>query len=420
MKVYLDTIGCRLNQSEVEHMAGLLFAAGHEIVSSPSQAEAIIINTCAVTSQAAADSRQLVRKSAALPGVAVYATGCWATLEPGAAAGLGNAVQVVANDAKDSLVPQKLLQGEAAEHLGRGMLPGKKARTRAFIKTQDGCDNACTYCVTRIARGRSVSVPAEDVIKDIEIASRQGVREIVLTGVNLGSWRSETDTGLRLVDLVGRILTNTTIPRIRLSSLEPWDLDEQFFELWRDPRMCRHLHLSLQSGSDRMLRRMGRKNTAAVYKALVERARAVAPQMAVTTDIIAGFPGETEGDFEHTLEFIRDLPFSGGHVFSFSARPGTAASTMAEQVPGKTIKARAAVLRQSFEDLAASYRQQFVGDELAVLWEGAKKIGDYWRMSGLTDNYIRVHAMTDTDLTNQINMVSITGSEPGSLTGKIA
>ena len=332
MKVFLDTVGCRLNQSEIEAMARQFRAAGHEIVAGAGDADLVVVNTCTVTSQAASDSRQKVRQAVRLGADQVVLTGCWSTLEPEQALALPNVHKIFPNDQKDELVKDLLGLPEPEfelEPLARQPLPGIHMRTRAFTKVQDGCDNHCTFCITTLARGEGLSRSIPDVMKDIQAALLGGTREIVLTGVHLGSWGNDRagKTG-KLTDLIHTILAETDVPRLRLSSLEPWDIDEDFFGLWQDPRLCRHLHLPLQSGSAGVLRRMARKVTPRSYADLLAAARNAIPGIAITTDLIAGFPGETEEEFAETLEFVENMEFSGGHVFTYSARAGTAAAGM--------------------------------------------------------------------------------------------
>src|SRR6266540_4710133 len=267
MKIYLDTIGCRLNQAEIESMAGQFRIAGHEIVASPEQAELAVVNTCAVTNDAASVSRSKIRQISRAGVDEIVATGCWATLQPKEAAALPNVLHVVPNNRKDQLAAETLnlepsslnLSSFDLEPISRQPLPGLHRRTRAFIKVQDGCDNHCTFCITTVARGEGRSRPVADVILDIQSAVDGGTKEIVLTGVHLGSWGY--DFGKHLRDLINAILWETDVPRLRLSSLEPWDLDADFFSLWADKRLMPHLHLPLQSGCESTLRRMARKTT---------------------------------------------------------------------------------------------------------------------------------------------------------------
>ena len=416
MKIYLDTIGCRLNQAEIEQMASQFRAAGHEVIESAAGADLAIVNTCAVTSDAAADSRQLIRHIARAGVGQVIATGCWATLQPKEAMALPNILRVVSNQQKDNLVANALnlpdssfifhLSSFDREPLERSPLPGLHRRTRAFIKVQDGCDNACTFCVTTIARGEGKSRPLADVVRDIQFALAGGTKEIVLTGVHLGSWGQEW--GYHLRDLVAAILRETDTPRLRLSSLEPWDLDASFFDLWRDSRLCKHLHLPLQSGARTVLRRMARKTTPESFRELVMSARTVMPEVAITTDVIAGFPGETEEEFSETLEFVREMDFAGGHVFTYSPRPGTAAAKMRGQVRPEVGKKRNAVLRETFEESSKIYRQKFIGRRLSVLWESVTELDEWgWQMEGWTENYLRVRASASSPRWNEVDEVEL-------------
>lgn len=423
MNIYLDTIGCRLNQAEIERYARQFRAAGHTLVASPEEADWVVVNTCAVTAAAASDSRQKIRQAQRLGAKNVAVTGCWSTLRPEQAAALPGVRRVVPNAQKDRLVPDLLqIEPEAfeLEPVEREPVPGARLRTRAFIKVQDGCDNRCTFCITTVARGAGRSLAVAEVLSEVRAAIGGGAQEVVLTGVHLGSWGQDLDTPQHLSDLVRQILALGDLPRLRLSSLEPWDLDEDFFSLWADRRLCRHLHLPLQSGSAATLRRMARKTTPESFARLVAAAREAIPQVAITTDIITGFPGETEAEFAETLAFVRQMGFAGGHVFTYSAREGTAAARMAGQVPHALRKERNAQVRAVLNEASASYRAQFVGQELPVLWETATALGpEGWTLSGLTDNYLRVNALAPQPLWNQITPVKLEGVEGEALRGRV-
>ena len=409
MKIYLDTIGCRLNQSEIETMARQFRAAGHEIVATAELAEMAVVNTCAVTTEAASDSRSKIRHIARAGVNEIVATGCWTTLQPQRALELPNVLHVVTNDRKDHLVTDVLkLPSETfdLEPLSRQPLPGLHRRTRAFIKVQDGCDNQCTFCITTVARGESRSRHIADVILDIRSALAGGAKEIVLTGVHLGSWGY--DFGMHLKDLIQAILRETDTPRLRLSSLEPWDLDASFFLLWTNNRLMPHLHLPLQSGSAATLKRMARKTTPESFRQLVAAARDVMPDVAITTDIIAGFPGETEAEFAETLDFVREMDFAGGHVFTYSARPGTGAARMKGQVKTGLRKRRNHILHAALEESAKSYRKKFIGHKMAILWESTSEMGEWgWRMEGYTENYLRVQAFAPSPRWNELDEVHL-------------
>ncbi len=440
MKIFLDTIGCRLNQAEIESLARQFRAAGHEIVATAAEADLAVVNTCTVTAEAASDSRAAIRRAKRLGAGDIVVTGCWATLEPDKAASLPGVTRIVPNLQKDSLaadllgLPQEFFD---LEPIARQPLPGLHQRTRAFIKVQDGCDNACTFCITRLARGASRSRPLDEIVTDIDSALNGGAQEIVLTGVHLGSWGLDFQPARRIPDLVSALLARTSAPRLRLSSLEPWDLEADFFSLWHDPRLCRHLHLPLQSGSASVLRRMARKTAPDSFAALVQSARAAIPEVAITTDIIVGFPGETDEEFAETLEFVKSMQFAGGHVFSYSARPGTPAARMKGQVRGDApspvlepglsrrnrdyhaVKARSATLRTVLAESAEAYRRKFIGKTMPVLWEATSILTDEgWQIEGLTDNYLRVTAIAAEPRWNRVDAVHLTDLRENGLTGK--
>jgi threonylcarbamoyladenosine tRNA methylthiotransferase MtaB len=423
MKIYLDTVGCRLNQSEIESYARQFRAAGHTVLPTPGEADLVVINTCTVTNAAASDSRQKIRQAARSGAEEIVVTGCWSTLEPHSAASLPSVSKVIPNANKDTLVSDYLQVSAETfdlEPLAREPLPGARLRTRAFIKVQDGCDNRCTFCITTLARGAGRSRTLEDVLGDVKWALDGNTQEIVLTGVHLGSWGVDLSPNLHLQDLVAFILKNTNIPRLRLSSLEPWDLDADFFNLWEDPRLCRHLHLPLQSGCEETLRRMARKTTPKSYTRLVESARAVVPDIAITTDIIVGFPGESSEEFAKSLAFVKQMGFSGGHVFTYSARPGTIAANLPNQVPFAERKDRNAQIRTVLAESASAYQGNFLGKTLPVLWESASALGpDGWHLNGITDNYLRVNALAPTQLWNQITPVYLTGIDSNGFQGQL-
>ena len=412
MKIYLDTIGCRLNQSEIEAYARQFRAAGHALVASPDQADLVVINTCTVTAEAASDSRQKIRQAARAGVEEIVVTGCWSTLNPQQAAALPGVRYVVPNAVKDTLVPDLLhipVDAFDLEPVEREPIPGARLRTRAFIKVQDGCNNRCTFCVTALARGGGHSRPVAEVLADIRAALRGSAQEIVLTGVHLGSWGHDFATSQQLHILVQAILKQTEVPRLRLSSLEPWDLDENFFRLWEDPRLCRHLHLPLQSGCTVTLQRMARKTRPDAFAALVAAARAAIPDVAITTDIIVGFPGEDEAEFTESLAFVHAIQFAGGHVFTYSERPGTAAARMTPRLPHPIRKERNARMRTVLDEAAAIYQRRFMEKELGVLWESATTLGPQgWELSGLTDNYLRVSTLSPRRLWNKISPVRLT------------
>jgi len=421
MKIYLDTIGCRLNQAEIETMARQFRVAGHEVVAAPEFADMAVVNTCTVTTQAASDSRSKIRNIARAGVGQIFPTGCWTTLQPSEAASLPNVLKIIPNINKEKLVPEILnLPADTfeVEPISRTPLPGLHHRTRAFIKVQDGCDNHCTFCITTIARGEGRSRPLLEVIDDISSALAGGAKEIVLTGVHLGSWGQEVGRHLR--DLVKAILRDTDTPRLRLSSLEPWDLDADFFSIWEDDRLMPHLHLPLQSGSESTLKRMARKTTPDSFRKLVKAARGMIPNVSITTDIISGFPGESDREFAETVAFVREMDFAGGHVFTYSPRPGTGAGKMKGQIRPEVGKKRNHNLQDALEMSANAYRRKFLGRRMSVLWESTSEFGEYgWQMEGWSGNYLRVTALASSPRWNKLDEVELVELNGGVLSGVI-
>ncbi len=423
MKISLNSIGCRLNQAEIEKFANQLVRAGHELVPSEEQADVVILNTCTVTNHAASDSRGMVRRSLKNQPGRIIVTGCLSTLDPDSIAKIDPSVMIIDNNDKDNLVNQvipPIRDLRPPEHVTRVNIPGMRHRTRAFIKAQDGCDNFCTFCVTRLARGKSRSVSADVIIKDVLYAENSGVKEVVLSGVQLGSWGSDLVPQKTISDLVKSVLAATTNVRVRLSSIEPWGIPGDFFQLWNEERICRQLHIPLQSGSDRILKKMGRKNTTAGYKRLVDTIRKICPEIAITTDILVGFPGESSDDFDETCVFMKSLNFAGGHVFTYSPRPGTVAAMMKNQIPHVQKAERSRFIRSLLMDLQQKYYRCFLQKELDILWESAQQQENgSWRLKGISDNYIRVYATYPKNLCNQISKVCMIEAAPSGIFGNI-
>ncbi len=425
MRVYLESTGCRLNQSEIETLGRQFERAGHVLAATVEDADLCVVNTCAVTGEAARTSRTLIRRmNRANPGVPIVATGCYAHLAPTAVAALPGVERVVDNLDKERLLPLVLgPAGEVApfdrEPLARESRPGALGRTRAFVKVQDGCDNRCAFCVTTIARGPGRSRSPEEVIAEIAQLAAMGYQEAVLTGVHLGSYGHDWGNRAGLAKLVREVLRRTTIARLRLSSLEPWDIPPEFFRLWDDPRLCRHLHLPLQSGCDATLRRMARHTRQAAFGELVAAARTRIPGLGISTDIIVGFPGETDDEFEASYAFAREMDFMKLHVFRYSARPGTAAARMAGQVPEPAKRERSARMLSLSDEGGRRFAGRFVGQVMPVLWEqvvGAS--ADGFHNAGLTDNYLRVSLTAPEVLTNQITPIRLTRVEDQTLVGE--
>jgi threonylcarbamoyladenosine tRNA methylthiotransferase MtaB len=392
-----------------------------------------------VTSGAVKDSRKRVNALHRVNQAArIAVTGCWATLEPAVAAAQPGVALVAGNSQKELLAT--LLEPWSAEFTDPASLAhmqpdgnpfaqwdahaeeysaveSRVARTRTFVKVQDGCNNRCTFCIVTALRGDSRSRPLADVVAEVRQAVLTGVQEIVLTGVHLGAWGRDLpgNAAVTLYELVAALLEQTAIARIRLSSLEPWELAPGFFELWQrwPGRLCPHLHLPLQAGTDAQLRTMARRCTTASFRQLVAAARCAIPHLMITTDLIAGFPGESDADFEEGLRFVKEMRFAHAHLFPFSARSGTAAARFGGQVAAPVKKERLQQLQRVVAETGRQERLEQLGRVRPVLWEGeGRRLTDepgalLW--SGLTDNYLRVLASAPAglDLHNKMTPVQL-------------
>jgi len=426
VQVRLESIGCRLNIGEIEAMARSLAKAGHRVVGPGAPAELCILNTCTVTAIASRKSRQLIRQlKKTNPSAAVIVTGCDAELAPSEMVEIGVDL-VVGNAQKEQLLElaeaEGLLDTASTDPDDQELFePGDSTRTRAFLKVQDGCNNRCTFCVITIARGVGRSVPADAIMEELNELQRTGYREVVLSGVHLGSYGHDLGDQRGLQDLVERALTETAVERLRLSSLEPWDLDAEFFEVFTNPRLLPHLHLPLQSGCDETLKRMARRTSRAEFSKLVHDARRAVPGLAISSDIIVGFPGETDEEFEQSITLVEELAFSRLHIFRYSRREGTPAEKMTAQVSGPFAQERSRRMHALAADLEHCFNSGLVGHTVDVLWETAEDHGDALRWSGLTPNYVRVTATTslDEDLLNIVTPTTITEVVPGGVVGRI-
>jgi threonylcarbamoyladenosine tRNA methylthiotransferase MtaB len=395
MRVHLTTLGCRLNEAELQTWARGFCAAGHRLVSRPAEADLLVINTCAVTAEAMRKSRQAIRRlQREQPDARLVASGCFATLHQEETARGLRVDLVVRNAEKDRLVELAAHNAEPAtrrlsDTTGDDLLFPRR-RTRAFVKVQDGCRYRCSYCIVTVARGEERSRRIDEVVAEIRHLGEQGVQEAVLTGVHLGGYGAGLGTNLSA--LVWAVLTETQIPRLRLSSVEPWDLPEDFFGLFRNPRLMPHLHLPLQNGSDAVLRRMARRYRTECFARLAQRARREVPDLNLTTDIIVGFPGETEAEWQETLRFVTGIGFAHIHIFPFSARQGTRAARLPNPVDPAIVKARAHELRTVAQRAQCKVLQGFRGRTLPVLIEGRSEPAGAGRLRwwGYTPNYLRV------------------------------
>ncbi len=439
-KVYLSALGCKLNESELESWARGFTGEGCEIVDSPAKADICVLNTCTVTHVAARKSRQTARQLArANPNARLVLTGCYASTAPEEARALPNVALIVPNAQKDRLVqmaysilpiadctisaiPTAINSQPSLVFQSLPLAPlHASQRTRAFVKIQDGCNMSCTYCIIPLARGRESSRPMDEIVSEVNSLVAAGYKEIILTGVQISVYENSGDKLHGLRDLVAAILAETDVSRLRLTSIAPWDLDQSLLDLFSDARLCRHLHLSLQSGCDTVLRRMRRPYTTAQFARAVELAREKIPDVGITTDVIVGFPGESEVEFEQSLRFVEQMGFSRAHVFPYSARAGTLAATLPLHVADAVKDARARQMQAVANASARAFARKFVGRTMRVLWENAEQMSDdrkqttdtgrktedghpsfvVRRWSGHTDNYIRVFANSTDNLRNQ-------------------
>ena len=413
-RVALDSLGCKLNQAETELLARQFAEAGYRLVAPTDKADIYVLNTCTVTHIADRKSRHKLRLAHRRnPDARLVAIGCYAERAPRELEPIAGVDLILGNARKWQLLR---LLGDSAG-LGRSVHPDlagqsdNGGRTRAFIRVQDGCRNFCAYCIVPLVRSREESVPVEQVVAEVGERVAEGYQEVVLTGTEIGAYR---DNKVNLAGLLERILGETGITRLRLSSLQPPELSPGLVGLWHSRRLCPHFHLSLQSGSDGVLSRMKRRYATADYQQAVSTIRHVLPEAAVTTDVIVGFPGETDEEFRETLDFCRQMRFARIHVFPYSPRPGTAAATMPRQVSEKIKKQRSQQMLALAEETAQEFQQQFLGKTMEVLWE--KKTGSVW--SGLTGNYIRVYARARGDLTNRLLPVKLVKSYRDGLWGE--
>lgn len=394
-----------MNQAETEELAQRFLAAGFRIVSINDAADAYVINTCTVTHIADRKSRQIIRQAKrSNPAALIAATGCYVNASPDDVQNVGHIDLLVNNKDKPRIaeIISEALGVWQDAHTPPAEWP--HSRTRSFIKIEDGCNKLCSFCIVPLARGRERSVPPDDVIRTVNERVALGHKEVVLTGVHIGAYGKDLKSKPRpnLNALVEAILTRTNVSRLRLSSIEPMDFTPEMLAIWRNPRVCRHVHLPLQSGSDTVLKRMRRRYTAARFAEIVAQIREAIPDVAITTDIIVGFPGETDDEFQQTYCFAEEVAFAGIHVFKYSPRRGTLAATMPDQVPYETKKARSEALIQLATASSRAFAKRFIGQVVDVLYESEIINGSERVWEGLTDNYLRVHTASERDLANQI------------------
>ena len=427
MRIALYTLGCKVNQYETQAMEQELTTQGHELVAFEEPADAYIINTCSVTAVSDKKSRQMIRRAKKMnPHAIVAACGCYAQTHTDEVAalvidlvgGTGQRMEFLrqllaaAEEKRQRVLVDDALHRHEFEVLPAG---GQMSRTRAMLKVEDGCRNFCSYCIVPFARGPVRSLPVAEAVRQTEQLAAEGYREVVLTGIEISSWGQDLSGEQSLVDLLEAVSEAAGDMRLRLGSLEPRTITEDFCRrASRLKNLCPHFHLSLQSGCDETLRRMNRRYDTARYLESVALLRAYFSGVAVTTDLITGFPGETEEEFEKTLAFLRRCAFAQIHVFPYSIRPGTRAAAM-EQVPKSVKEARAARAGQVAAELHEKYLRSCVGQIFPVLFEQAGEDGCF---VGHAPNYMEVAAAGE-NLHNCLRSVRITGVDGSVLKGEI-
>lgn len=395
--IYLDVLGCKLNQAETEKLSSELEACGCTLVSSVEEADVYILNTCTVTHVADRKSRQLLRSAKRKnPRVLVLALGCYPEAARGEIEALKEVDYVFDNKEKKNLIELIRTKGILDGEVSGGDFEFKRSRSRSFIKIQEGCENFCTYCIVPYVRNEVLCVKPDEIIKEIKQKELNGYKEVVLTGTEIGNYRFGS---VGLAELVKRVLKETSIERIRLSSLQPNHINRELISLWEDKRLCPHFHLSLQSGSDSVLKRMGRCYETKEYAEAVALIRRHVKDAAITTDVIAGFPGETEKEFLESYGFCEKMQFARMHIFPYSKRAGTKASKMEGHVAEKVKKERANKMLALAKRSAQAFGSGYIGAVMEVLWEG-KTANGLWQ--GLTGNYIRVYTKSEKDLENKV------------------
>ncbi|MCX8073412.1 MAG: tRNA (N(6)-L-threonylcarbamoyladenosine(37)-C(2))-methylthiotransferase MtaB [Candidatus Binatia bacterium] len=422
----ITTLGCKVNQYDTVAIAQALRRRGCEIVEFPRFADVYIVNSCTVTDRADSESLRLARRARRLnPQALVVLTGCFAQVAPQRAAipevdvvvglnRLAELVEIVCGDRPLArVVVSDLRQTRKVRTVGVGT---DSSRTRAFLKVQEGCDLFCSFCIVPMARGASRSVPPRAVVEQYDLLASIGVREIVLTGVHLGSWGHDLSPRLELADLVEMLLERDRVPRLRLSSIDPPEITPRLLHLFETaPALCPHLHVPIQAGVDSVLRRMRRRYDTELVRACLTEIRSRLPHAAIGTDVIAGFPGETEAEFEEGRAFFESLPLTYLHVFPYSPRQGTTAAKLPEQVPRTTVLHRARELRAQGERKRAAFARMFIGQKLKVLFEDRESDGGW--SQGYSRNYQRVRVPTRIP-GNSERDVEIVACEKGQLIGR--
>ena len=416
--VAIHTHGCKLNQADSQALARRFREAGYRVVGPSAAADVVVLNSCTVTAAADAKARQYLRAARRRnPGAVVVATGCYAQRAPADIEALPEVSLVIGNTGKTGLVEsvhavlnKSLSESGKSRSADPLILSGTKnpARTRAMVKIQEGCDQVCAYCIVPKVRGRERSIPPETIIAEINRHAAEGYREVALTGTQLGTYGFDL-SGVNLQLLLERILSETAVERVRVSSLQAHEITAPLLELWSDSRLMPHFHIPLQSGCDTTLRAMRRRYSTSQFAASVELVRRMYPHAGITTDIIVGFPGESDDDFAASLDFATAMRFSDIHAFPYSPRPGTSAAYSRVQVAEPEKRARMGEMLDLSAESAIRFRESQLGAVRPVLWERASGSGSVW--SGLTDNYLRVRAACGSTLSNRITNARLTSLE---------
>jgi threonylcarbamoyladenosine tRNA methylthiotransferase MtaB len=433
LKVAITTLGCKVNFFDSAAMGESLRGGGFEVLPFPASADIYIINSCTVTESTDAQSRQLIRRALRLnPDAAVIVTGCYAQHSADAVAAISDRLHILGNSEKGNILTylRKIIVDSSrivcvsdiacVKNLSAPALPSSFNRTRAFLKIQDGCNAACSYCIVPRVRGLSRSIPLEDAIENITSLARSGFREIVLTGIHMGAYGLDLIPQKSLLDLLQHLAEDERLTgvRIRLSSIEPNEITDELIDiLSRSDMVCPHLHIPLQSGDEIVLRSMNRSYTPAGFKYSIEKLVASIPSLNIGVDVIAGFPGETETHFQNTLRFIQDLPVGYLHVFPYSRRPGTPAALLPEHVPESIKKQRTAMLRQISLSKKRRFYTSFLNTTLQVLVEG-KRDQKTQRLKGFSRNYIPVFIDGHDELMGNEIMVTVVDVQETSVFGE--
>jgi threonylcarbamoyladenosine tRNA methylthiotransferase MtaB len=406
-KVALGFAGCKVNNYEIQALSGSLESQGMDIVPFNQQADCYIINSCGVTSRAEVSSRNLVRRARRLsPRAKILVTGCYAELKPDELSEIGIDLAIPNSDKEK--IPGKVLElleengwkggiDEPAE-FGSVIISSMRGLTRGYVKIQEGCDRKCTYCTIWMSRGPVRSRNPKYVIDEINRLYENGYLETVLTGVHIGQYSYEN---IDLTDLVKMILENTDIPRVRLSSMYPSEINDGFIPMFENKRICPHVHLSIQSGDDAILKKMGRLYKSIDLRSLIESLSRFVPGITIGADLIVGFPGESDRQFQNSVELVERFAIHHLHVFSFSARPGTKAAEMGDVIPPVVIKERADILRDLGDRKKKEHMARFINKYLQVLIE-KRKSPDNGILTGLSENYLRVNVYGDKSLMGKI------------------